>query len=439
MNIVLNVLNEFHLNSVQYCIFKEYDLLEKTLQGDEDIDVLIRPSDYKRAKEILICNGYHLCYWPKPLDGICFWIGYDKETGVRTLLHIHTKLRIGTKREKELHWSNLEKRILNTHLVDETGFVHTICPEDEICLLFIRMILRKKPNDDDYARLEELRARFDINDVALGKEIIKMIGKKDSENISLQKYIDSDEFGTEQERKFIRKYLWDKKKCSTILRLIWGKIHYGFLFIRKKLRFPLQPIKKIGHIYAVIGVDGSGKSTLIDNMLLDPYLQSIGIKKIYGGSNEYWIPGLQQAVVTGKGNRFVKKVRSILCFLDRRLRVVGAFFITLTGRNVIFDRYYYDEYVGYVIAKKANPKSKKNLVKKVMNGWIGIKPYKTFFLDIKPEVAYSRKQDYSYERLQTNIETYQMVMKDRKEVVVIDAEIPPEDIKRYVISIIANS
>ena len=49
----------YRLNGVaSYCVFKEMDLIEKTISGEEDIDILIEEHDMKKAQEIMIELGY---------------------------------------------------------------------------------------------------------------------------------------------------------------------------------------------------------------------------------------------------------------------------------------------------------------------------------------------------------------------------------------------
>lgn len=429
MSLVLNVLERLNNCNIKYCIFKEFDLIEKTILGEEDIDILIGYDEYQKVHNILVDSGYKKCKWRKMNDGIMFYLGYDANVGAQSLLHIHTKLRIGTKREKQLHWKELEDRILNNYVIDDKYNIRVISPEDEICLLFIRMILRKKPNNDDFSRLEYLSKKININNVPLTETIKCMIGKNNS--ISLDSYILMPVFGTNEERKKIEKYLskgfYNKIKIAN--RCIYSKIMHYILAIRKKMQCPDKPVRSIGHIYAVVGVDGCGKSTLISNLKNDPYLKLTGIKVIYGGNNNYWIPGIDK---TKKGIFF-----SLLRFFDKRMRIIFALLITLHGKTVVFDRYYYDDYIAFL-----NKTKHKSFIKKVydtmLRGWIGIRPRKAIFLDIDPQTAYERKQDYSFDKLCSNIANYRRFLKKQNEVVFIDATLAPEIIKREVINLIAT-
>jgi thymidylate kinase len=428
MSLIVDLIKSFNENNVSYCVFKEFDLIEKTLKGEEDIDILISSKDFSTAHNILVSKGYKKCKWRKMNDGIMFYIGYDSENGTPSLLHIHTKLRIGTKREKQLRWTALEKKILKEYSVDNPYSARVILPEDEICLLFIRMVLRKMPNEDDYRRLEELRDELDINNVYMSAVIREMVS---SERIDLDRYINSTCFGEDYERKAIVNYLSRGliNRIQILRRIVYAKSVHPVLAIRKRLGFPEKQICHKGHIYAVVGVDGCGKSTLISSLKNDEYLKWIGISVIYGGNNNYWIPGLQ------RGKKGV--LWGILRSFDRRMRVVWAVILTLKGKNVVFDRYFYDDCIGLLTRRKTKMNFLKRIYDFILHGWIGITPYKTFFLDIDPEIAYSRKQDYSYEKLCTNIENYRNYLVNRKEVIVVDATLQPEAVKKAVIEAIS--
>lgn len=425
MSLVIDTLQRFNDHNIKYCVFKEFDLIEKTIVGDEDIDILIDKESYSSAHKILTGSGYFKCKYRKMNDGIMFYLGYDRESGTPSLLHVHTKLRIGTKREKQLRWGDLEKYILD-HWKDNNPYrIKVIAPEEELCLLFIRMILRKKPNKDDYSRLTELSGTVNINDVRFFDSVKQMIGKK--ENTDLQKYINGSAFGTDEERKNINKYLSRGffNKISILNRVVYSKVMHVVLALRKKLNYPDKPVRTFGRIYAVVGVDGCGKSTLISNIKNDPFLKWTGVRVIYGGNNKYWIPGLKKE---RKGF-----IWGVMRSIDRRLRVVSAWLSTLKGKTVVFDRYFYDDYIGY----KTRKKTKKSIFKRaydfILHGWIGVKPRLTFFLNIDPDTAYKRKQDYSYDLLCENIKNYRECLIGRKEVVVLDATDTPDEIKKAVI------
>ena len=425
MSLVLDTLRSFNDHDIKYCVFKEFDLIEKTIVGDEDIDILIDNDDFSSAHRILIDSGYYKCKYRKMNDGIMFYLGYDQISGTPSLLHIHTKLRIGTKREKQLRWNDLEKYILKHWRDDNPYCIKVIAPEEEICLLFIRMILRKKPNQDDYSRLSELMNKVNINDVFFSDSIKQMIGAK--ETIDLYKYINSPIFGTNEERNCINRFLSKGllNKISILNRMVYSKVMHVILALRKKLNYPEKPIRTFGSIFAVVGVDGCGKSTLISNIKNDPFLKWTGVRVIYGGNNNYWIPGLKKEK---KG-----VIWGVLRSIDRRLRVVSAWLTVLKGKIVVFDRYFYDDYIGYKTRKKTKKTFGKRVYDCLLHSWIGIKPRLTFFLDIDPDTAYERKQDYSYDLLCENIKNYRDCLVRRKEVILLDATHTPDEIKKTVI------
>ena len=67
-----------------------------------------------------------------------------------------------------------------------------------------------------------------------------------------------------------------------------------------------------------------------------------------------------------------------------------------------------------------------------------VKPRVSFFLDVDPEVAYSRKQDYSYETMLTINRSYKNYMNAVDGVKVIDANRTQKEIYNEVVSIIVD-
>ena len=425
MHMFINVINEFNKHDIQYVIFKEFDLLDKAFNGLEDIDLLICEDNKHVAYNIMKKAGYKKCLWPKPLDGICFFIGYNVENGSKSLLHVHTKLRIGSKQAKEYHWVNLEKKILSDFIVEKYG-THVINPNDELLLLFVRMILRKKPNSDDYSRLSQLSNLCDINQLVGDDNPIQDICGE----IDLDKYCNSDFFGSDLERKKLKNYLLSASpsRISVFCRRMWAYCHRFLRGVRRLIKAPAEPINRFGRTYAIVGVDGSGKTTTICNIVNDNYMRSIGCHRIYCGYNEYWMPGLQKAVSRKHGI-----ITNFFCLIDKRFRVFGAFVFSILGVNVLYDRYFYDDKASYYKSKNNGAPPKKLLFKKIFHGWIGVRPRKTFYLRVPAEIAYERKRDYDFDELCKNIYCLEKVLQKEQNIVIIDASKCEEDVYREII------
>jgi thymidylate kinase len=107
------------------------------------------------------------------------------------------------------------------------------------------------------------------------------------------------------------------------------------------------------------------------------------------------------------------------------------------GNIVIADRYYHDNIIGQIMNEDKG--KKKSFLKRIYQklfqvNTIILKPDLTIFLDVSPEVAYNRKQDYSYETMLKVNQAYKNYMYNREEVTIIDADKPPEEIYSAVVN-----
>ena len=162
----------------------------------------------------------------------------------------------------------------------------------------------------------------------------------------------------------------------------------------------LVKTKRRGMFVVFQGVDGSGKSSCIDFVENQLYFKYSGIKSIYFGNNNYTMPLLNSFLKIKFKWKIINVIKYILVTIDRQLRLLKVIYYKRRGFLVLGDRYFYDD----LIYSKYNPGSPSSLfiikfVRKILRKRIIIKPDILFFMDVSPEVAYGRKQDYSFEKM----------------------------------------
>ena len=104
---------------------------------------------------------------------------------------------------------------------------------------------------------------------------------------------------------------------------------------------------RFGKLVAVIGVDGSGKTTFADKLVQEPFFKLTGIKKIYFGNNQFWIPGLSRLARIENKRFSIMLILYIMTKIDRQLRIFKALYYMCFGNLVIAERYFYDDEVQY--------------------------------------------------------------------------------------------
>ena len=115
----------------------------------------------------------------------------------------------------------------------------------------------------------------------------------------------------------------------------------------------------------------------------------------------------------------------MVCIFDRQMRLLPALWLKWAGNIVLCDRFYYDDEIQ---AAKLQSVSGKGLLFRLQK-WIGIflrprmwvKPDLTIFLDVDPHVAWARKPDHEFDRIEQASGDASEFMARLKDVVVIDA------------------
>ena len=190
---------------------------------------------------------------------------------------------------------------------------------------------------------------------------------------------------------------------------------------------PPYKVWRFGKLVAVIGVDGSGKTTFADKLVQEPFFKLTGIKKIYFGNNQFWIPGLSRLARIENKRFSIMLILYIMTRIDRQLRIFKALYYMCFGNLVIAERYFYDDEVQYA-AKLNRDSFLVRLGKSLLRPRCIKKPDLTLFFDVTADTAYKRKQDYPFDTMVSLVNHYRVYLKDIDNVVVLDADKPVDDV-----------
>jgi len=198
-------------------------------------------------------------------------------------------------------------------------------------------------------------------------------------------------------------------------------------------------IKGRAPIIAIMGVDGAGKSSAIEYLQNSDFLKMTGVRFLYMGNNNYWMPGMNMLIKLSKRGGIFKKIAIIFAFLDKRMRTLFMLYHSYMGNIVIADRYFYDEFVSREVDRRQRGPINKKLHKiydLIFNNFLFLHPDMTVYLDVSPEVAFSRKQDYEFAKVKKMIEAYRNFFHKHSNVILVNADKPHETVKRNVMEII---
>jgi len=402
--------DELNHNNINYIIYKGLNHIDKDLEGERgDIDLLI---DDLQDFEKIIKNER----WCKVLEKNYpyYYFKLDKEKNL--MLDVENRIRLGDKPYRPYYF-NIDLNKFKT--VDYKG-IQVLSYEDYIPLLFLMRIASSSNEKVNLVELQELIKTKKTNGYM--QQIAEKLTESSWEEIE-RDVLEVDNLQDLKE-KYKKSILQNSQVDNKFLFLQRFKFLIGKLKSIKIKIFKIPPytVRKKGYLVAFMGNDGAGKSSSIDFIKEMDYFKYTGIKRIYFGNNEYVIPFLNYLMRKSYKNRLLVLFFGLLGYFDKQIRSLIAQYYIKIGCIVLADRYFYDEIISREYPKNTIKKGKL----KLLFGWLIkprmlIKPKITIFLDVDPEVAYSRKQDYEYELVVENIQKYRIFLSKIDEVIKIDA------------------
>lgn len=294
LKIINHVFYNFDRNEIKYCHWKSNERLESFVNGKEDLDLLFSPKDKAQVFEILETHGAKR-FEALPKDkyrNIFDYLLLDYVSGELIHFHIHFGLDIGEKNLKRyrLPFSGL---FLDSRIRSESNGVWILPPHLELLLLLLRISLRHPPilallydfglknQKIDQKALSEfswLRERADNEEF---KFAVDICFENDSIKSSLIRLLNEGlgPDGVQVLRKDLKstRLSWATKTdifvdCSYIASRLRNGVKrtiYNRKYIPRK-RVAVEEGRKV----VIVGSDGAGKSTLVNN------LQAIFARKI---------------------------------------------------------------------------------------------------------------------------------------------------------------
>lgn len=281
LNIIYKLCIILNREGINYCHWKSNVAIDRSASGENDLDLLIGREHIQRFTEILCgLNFKEARFQPdKELPGVLNYYGYDEESKKLVHVHAHYQLILGDDTTKNYRLP-IEKPYLASTVQGKLFKVPS--PEFELIVLIIRMMLKHSSWDSVLSFHADLSSteRNEINylmdrvdwfrlNVILKRELPFLdVALFDSCLDSLQPG-SSILFRYKVGRK-LHRLLQAHARRSTLTdtclkvwrRSLWGIRRY--LFKRPKRKY----LANGGAIIALVGGDGSGKSTAVDELYL---------------------------------------------------------------------------------------------------------------------------------------------------------------------------
>ncbi len=141
LTLVLRLCDALAKDGVSYCHWKSNNALERSANGENDLDLLISRADRGRFAETVCRLGLKLARAPieKQMSGVSDYFGYDRESGKIVHVHAHYRLVVGHDTTKNYHIPIEEPYLASAN---QGNLFRIPAPEYEFIIFIIRMVLK---------------------------------------------------------------------------------------------------------------------------------------------------------------------------------------------------------------------------------------------------------------------------------------------------------
>ena len=487
---IIQLVDNLASRDLPYCHFKSNEHVAEGMCGDTDLDILAARDRHADIVDALNSAGFKLfasgamTRYPAVED----WLGIDRETGNLAHLHIHWQMIAGEPYLKgyRLPW---ERQILVDRVWNAEYGIHTASPEMEFILLLTRAALKLRTRSVLVARFGAsahggdlkreyawLLARLDMGrfetlaGAILPADIVTMMravageGRLDSREFlglrqALLRHLAPWRTYASGQARLLR---WQREVSRRVLHRLWRRI--GMLPVDR--RCPVSG----GMIVALIGADGSGKSTQA-KALVKWLGWKIDVARVYFGSGDgpmSWHRRLLLAVrnrlrrspakpvvsagspaavradlpaangpAVRRGPGLFKTLYALSLALEKCSAIRNAVRARNRGMIVVCDRFPQNQIVGYndgplladCLARGFPWGAAARLERRWLSVFSAVVPDLLFKLNVSETVAGQRKADTPKEMIQRKIDAVRSLeFGPGCEVIELDADRPLGDI-----------
>ena len=279
LHLILKLCQALRDEGINYCHWKSNNALNRSANGENDVDLLISRADASRFSGILYQLGFKQAKAPvdKQMPGVMDYFGYDEHSSKWVHVHAHYQLIMGDDMTKNFRFA-IEDRYLESVTWD--GIFKVPSVEFEFIVFVVRMVLKHSTWDAIISRQGKLKASEQKELVYLQKnsnpdrvnEILKehlpYIQKDLFKNCVLALQQDSS-IGT---RMKIAYHLQTRLRANAYYPLLLDAIlklwRRAILALRGRIFKSSSKYQLAigGAMIAIVGGDGAGKSTAIDTL-----------------------------------------------------------------------------------------------------------------------------------------------------------------------------
>ncbi len=362
-SILSRFFKDIEAQNIRYCHWKSIDRMDEVMEGRTDIDLLIDDKQTALFRSLLaeykaipVRPRLWMTY-PSMED----FLIYDSHIGKFYHLHLHYRLIMGKKNAKE-YILPLEELYLKTRVKHSKYDTYIVNPELDLIMLLLRYSVKYSSFQKNYQKIRghkvseirEMQYLIPLCDENILKTTAKKVDAKLDADGQIATFFENEYY--KNPKQHIRK-LKQLKKSITLYR----RAGYLEVFFVRKLRKYLNLFAAFGRnnakhtvqgglTVALVGADGSGKTTITDRVIKE-LRTKLSARKYYMGFN-------------ARSFSYKTKLLALLSYIPR-----GAKFIFKNdfGKKINIFGQLIIEYGGYLDRKKLYDKSLRDKA----NGMIG--------------------------------------------------------------------
>ena len=303
LEILLILLDQLNREGISYCYWKSTRRLPAVLAGEADLDLLIGRSDQHRLLSILLDCGFKQFANPRALDdpAIISVLGYDVPSGRLVHVHLHMRMIAGAKMlpNYRLPWG---ERFLATAPMHPQYPVRVFDATTEAAILVIRACLELRHLDPAVARHWKASQQKFIRDcaylaakvdrAALRALAVNLVGEGSADLIAETLFASAPLDRLSRLRRRIRKQLAAYRMYSAAEVAVRATARTAVYATGKLNQLALHAPRIWrrrapggGIVVALLGVDGSGKSTAV-RAVREWLTSEIDVMPIYFGTGD---------------------------------------------------------------------------------------------------------------------------------------------------------
>ena len=281
LSVLEAALAEFHRHNIPYCYWKSSRRIHSVLCGEADLDLLVGRQNQHRAEMLLLAEGFKLFPTVANRDhpSILSFLGHDEASGRLVHIHLHFRLIVGERllRNYRLPW---EEVVLARAVPHPVLRIRMLDPTMEAVLLAVRsclelrrldpVALRRWQSTKNKFALDRAHVAARVDRAALRDLATKLLNERLASTLVDAIYGNTELEDQARFRRSVTRHLSvfrTYNTCEARLRSSWRALLWIAGNMNRHLLHLPRPWSRRapggGCVVAVVGVDGSGKSTVV--------------------------------------------------------------------------------------------------------------------------------------------------------------------------------